>query len=698
MADKVTPPSERAEPYKNARKEMETLIKLEGGAPEQTLQKSLANRGESGTRLRQQTDMSVSPELGSTADMLQVLSEQAGLPYVKISDYDLTDTAKVKRLISYIPGQVARDRRVFPLDEREDDYGVRKERTLVVAIADPLDIRIVDDLRLMLPEHQIEPVVCNEADIIDYIDRFYGIGDETIEKVLDDMAGEESEEDQILHRDPTETELDLEALANAPPVIKLVNLLLIQAIQDRASDLHVEPMAGSLRIRYRVDGVLREIPSPPKSLQLGLVSRLKVMAQLNISETRIPQDGRIRLSSQGREIDLRCATVPTVHGESIVMRILDKSAMMLGIGQLGITKESLDILMKHASKPNGIILVTGPTGCGKTTTLYALLAETFDPGEKFITTEDPVEYELPGIVQVNINPSVKLTFAACLRSILRQDPDVILVGEIRDVETAQIAIQAALTGHLVYSTLHTNSAAATITRLIDMGVEPFLLTSTLLAIVGQRLVRTICPSCKTVYVPTDEELADFGIDREEIGDDITFYRGAGCDDCHFSGYKGRMGIFEILSLDDDIAELILQRATTDEIHALAVHKGMQTMRNDGWLKICLGVTTFEEVARQTPKESKETLHAEAMVAKRSLARIHQVRQEREAQDQMLEAADQEERQASGGAQAQAAPQAPAAPQPAPQPRPERPAQEFAPGEAAQPIREDKPNLPPPGGL
>jgi type II secretion system protein E len=569
---------------------------------------------------------------------------------------------------------VARDKRVFPLEETERESPGGKEQVLTIAIADPLDIRIVDDLRLMLPEHQIEPVVCNEGDIIDYIDRFYGIGEQTIEKIIDDLQSDSEGDDAILHRDPTETELDLEALANAPPVIKLVNLLLIQAIQDRASDLHVEPFAGSLRIRYRVDGVLREIPSPPKSLQLGLISRLKVMAQLNISETRTPQDGRIRLSMQGREIDLRCATVPTVHGESIVMRILDKSAMMLGIAQLGMTKDSLDQLMKVAARPNGIVLVTGPTGCGKTTTLYALLQETFDPGEKFITTEDPVEYELPGIVQVNINPNVNLTFAACLRSILRQDPDVILVGEIRDVETAQIAIQAALTGHMVYSTLHTNSAAATITRLIDMGVEPFLITSTLEAIIGQRLVRTICPSCKTVYVPTDEELEDFGVARDEVGD-ITFYRGAGCDDCHFTGYKGRMGIFETMILNDDIRELVLQRATTDEIHALAIHHGMQTMRNDGWLKICLGVSTFEEVTRQTPRESRETIKAEMESARRSLDRIEKLRVEREAEDKRVDTEgfdDAHEKPAAapaaGPAVALAAPPVsqPAAPPPVPE--------------------------------
>ena len=333
------------------------------------------------------------------------------------------------------------------------------------------------------------------------------------------------------------------------------------------------------------------------------------MASLNISETRLPQDGRIRLTIQGREVDLRLSTVPTVHGESIVMRILDKSMMQLGLGQIGMTKEVLEKFGKILQKPNGIVLVTGPTGCGKTTTLYAALNEINDPGDKIITTEDPVEYELPGIVQVNINANVGLTFAACLRSILRQDPDVILVGEIRDLETGQIAIQAALTGHLVFSTLHTNSAAATVTRLIDMGLEPFLLTSTLEGIVGQRLVRTLCPSCKKIYTPTDLELEEFGVARNEVSD-ITFYKGAGCDECAFTGYKGRMGIFELLETDEDIKDLIIERCTSDEIHALGISKGMETMRQDGWLKICLGITSFEEVARQTPKEDIKMIRRE----------------------------------------------------------------------------------------
>ncbi len=579
--------------YKNYRREMEELIKGEAAKHEQTIVRSVMEKDEAGSRLAPEK---AGPEFVADTDMLQMLSEQAGLPYVDLADYPVENL----KILKYIPAEIARTFKVFPLKEDSDG-------TIVVAISDPLNITIVDDLRLLL-DKSVSPVVAGEDDIMEYIDRYYGIGDETIEKMVEEFDKED--EEALLIRDIDEMDLsDLERIAHEPPVIRLVNLILLQAIKDRASDLHVEPFGGILRIRYRVDGVLREIPSPPKSLQLGLCSRLKVLANMNIAETRMPQDGRIRLTLSGREIDLRVSSIPTVHGESIVFRILDKSMMMLGIGQLGMTKETLDKFMKLIRKPNGIILVTGPTGCGKTTTLYAAINEINDPGYKIITTEDPVEYEVPGIIQVNINPKVGLNFAICLRHIVRQDPDIILVGEVRDLETAQISIQASLTGHLVFSTLHTNSAAATITRLIDMGLEPFLITSTLEAIMGQRLIRTVCPSCKHTYTPTPEELEDFGATPEDVRD-ITFYKGAGCDECAYTGYKGRMGMFEMLIMTDEIRELVLQRATTDQIHAMAAHQGMSTMRNDGWLKICLGVTTFEEVARQTPRESKEQISQE----------------------------------------------------------------------------------------
>jgi len=592
---------------KDYRKEMEELILTETAKQEATISRKIAEDGEMGATV-QQVKKPTTHELSTSSDMLQILSEQAGLPYIQLTSYKLGNVDVLK----LIPADLARMYKVFPIRVEQDN-------SLLVAISDPLNITIVDDLRLLL-ERNITPVVASEEEIIDSIELYYGMGDETIEKMVEEFEKEEIGQVEI--QSSREVDLsDLERIANEPPVIKLVNLLLLQAIKDRASDLHIEPFGGMLRIRYRVDGVLREIPSPPKSLQLGLCSRLKVMSNLNISETRLPQDGRIRLTIQGREVDLRVSTIPTVHGESIVMRILDKSMMMLGISQLGMTKDVLEKFMKLIHLPNGIILVTGPTGCGKTTTLYASVSEINNPEDKIITTEDPVEYELPGIVQININQKVGLTFAACLRSILRQDPDIILVGEVRDLETAQTAVQASLTGHLVFSTLHTNSAAGTITRLVDMGVEPFLITSTMEAVVGQRLIRTICPNCKRPYEPTPEDLEEFGVTRQDVAD-IVFYKGNGCDECSFTGYKGRMGIFELLVITEEVKDLILRRASTDEIQAMALHLGMTSMRQDGWLKICLGLTTFEEVSRQTPQESKEQI-AEEMerVVKETIERV-----------------------------------------------------------------------------
>jgi len=617
------------------RGDIQNLLKIEAAEAEQSLSRELADEGDLATTVKKSRQETIHDLAHATGDMLQILSEQAGLPYVSLNDYKL-GAPEVLRLL---PAQLARMYKVFPIRVEPDD-------SLLLAISDPLNITIVDDLRLLL-ERNITPVVSGEEDIIDNIDLHYGMGDETIETMVQEFEKESSDQPEELKQEEHTDLSDLERIANEPPVIKLVNLLLLQAIKDRASDLHVEPFGGLLRIRYRVDGVLREIPSPPKSLQLGLCSRLKVMTRtMNISETRLPQDGRIRLSIQGREVDLRVSTVPTIHGESIVMRILDKSMMMLGVSQVGMTKEVLERFSRMIHRPNGIVLVTGPTGCGKTTTLYAALSEINNPEDKIITTEDPVEYELPGIVQVNINTKVGLTFAACLRSILRQDPDIILVGEVRDLETAQMAVQASLTGHLVFSTLHTNSAAGTITRLVDMGVEPFLITSCLECVVGQRLVRTICPNCKRSYEPTAEELEEYGVTRNEVSD-IVFYKGAGCDDCSYSGYRGRMGIFELLEVTSEVQDLILRRATTDEIQAMCLHQGMMSMRQDGWIKICLGLTTFDEISRQTPQDSKEAI-AEEMekVVRETLARVASAREEQETQKALERSASGLEKSAS----------------------------------------------------
>lgn len=558
---------------------------------------------EAGSRLRPTERL---PELnvGIEQDMLKILTEQAGLDLVRMTDYP--KASLTKDLLKKIPSDLVRTWKVFPV-KFEPEIG-----RLTVAISDPLNVRVVDDLRLMMNEaevREIHAVVAKEDEISDYINIYYGVGDKTLEQVVEDY---DAGDDDAGIGGNVEGVIDLSDIGKIKaqePIIRFCNLLILQAIKERASDIHIEPFSGVLRIRYRTDGVLREINSPPKSWQAGVLSRLKVMAVMDIAETRRPQDGRIKLTIEGREVDCRVSSLPVVHGECIAMRLLDKSAMMVGVQQIGMTEMLLEKFMKIVQRPNGILLVTGPTGSGKTTTLYAALNEINDPEDKIITTEDPVEYQLDGIVQVNINTNVGLTFARCLRAILRQDPDVILVGEIRDSETAQIAIQASLTGHLVFSTLHTNSAAATISRLVDMGVEPFLITSTLAGVVAQRLVRMNCTRCRQPYKPNEDELAEFGTTPEEVAD-MTFMKGRGCENCHGSGYKGRIGIFELLEVSEEIQNHILNQGTTDEIHDTAVSQGMMTMRQDGWLKICLGVTTFEEVAKHTPRENPEQIRRE----------------------------------------------------------------------------------------
>lgn len=528
-----------------------------------------------------------------TIDMRKMVAQQMGMDFISLKGYNLSDP-KITRMIT---SDLARQYKVFPLefDEVTD--------TLTMAIADPSNPTIVDDLSISIAK-PIHPVVALEAEILDFIDRHYGVGEETISSLLNDVAGE-SEEDVLVQETGRFIDLsDINRAMNQAPVAKLANLILLKAIQDRASDIHIEPFENRLRLRYRVDGVLREMESPPKAMHGPLISRFKVFANLDIAETRKPQDGRIVIAlPENREAELRLTTAPTVHGETMVMRVLDKAMMAIGINQVGMTQEVLESFLKEIRKPNGIILVTGPTGCGKTTSLYAAINEVKDPEEKLITTEDPVEYQVEGILQVNINAGIGLTYGRCLRAILRQDPDKILVGEIRDLETAKISVQAALTGHLVFSTLHTNSAAGTVTRLIDMGVEPFLITSTLQAVLGQRLVRTICPSCRRPYRPTEEELFEFHLTPDDVSD-MNFFEGAGCGECAYTGYKGRMGLFEFLRVNEEICHLILDRATTDDIHNKAIEMGMATIRQDGWLKVCMGLTTCSEVAGHTPPDAK----------------------------------------------------------------------------------------------
>jgi len=487
-------------------------------------------------------------------------------------------------ILSKIPIHYARKQKLVP---------VRREgNALWVAMADPLSLEILDDLGVRL-EMEIYPVITNEGEIHRTINRLYHEAGESAEEVL--AALEANGRPEAL-KDLEESEDLLEATTDAP-VIKLVNTILSQAVRVRASDIHIEPYQRDLKVRYRVDGVLYNSFSPPRNLHSAIVSRIKVMAKMNIAEKRLPQDGRIRIRIADRDFDIRVSTLPTSFGERVVLRLLDKTSVLLGLEEIGLSPDQMALTQRLISAPNGIILVTGPTGSGKTTTLYAVLNRINSPDKNIITIEDPVEYQLPGIGQIQVNTKIGLTFARGLRSIVRQDPDVILVGEIRDTETAEISIHAALTGHLVFSTLHTNDAAGAVTRLIDMGVEPFLVCSSLNAVVAQRLVRVICPRCKEAYRADSSTLRELGLsagDRE-----ILFYRGRGCEYCLETGYRGRTGIFEFLVVDEGIRALILRTSDASTIHRAAVDAGMRTLRDDGIRKVLEGITTVEEVLRVT---------------------------------------------------------------------------------------------------
>ena len=493
------------------------------------------------------------------------------------------DLPKVPLVLNGISSRFIRENRVIPLELRNN--------VLKVLMADPGDRGIVDALSTALVA---DVVVCTGDGkmIDDYLARFYGQESQDINKLIEniDDAGLEfirDEEEDVGH---------LKDLASEAPIIRLVNLYITRAVESRASDIHIEPFEDELRVRYRIDGVLHDVESAPKRLQAAVVSRVKIMAKLNIAERRLPQDGRIRLRVSDKEIDFRVSTIPVLHGESVVMRILDRGEVVIDLDRLGFSPDTLASLLRLIAKPNGILLVTGPTGSGKTTTLYGALERINSPDRKIITVEDPVEYQLKGVNQIQVKPQIGLTFAGALRHIVRQDPDIIMIGEIRDLETAEIAVQSALTGHLVFSTLHTNDAPSSITRLLDLGVENFLLSSTVRGILAQRLVRVICSSCR------EEDLSAAG--REElallgIGDGVTLYRGTGCERCAFTGYYGRSGIFELLVVDEALRRLILKDADAAEIRAAARQAGMRTLLEDGAEKVRDGVTTLSEVLRVT---------------------------------------------------------------------------------------------------
>jgi type IV pilus assembly protein PilB len=457
--------------------------------------------------------------------------------------------------------------------------------------ADPFNRQCVDDLSFVLGR-DIRLLVAEPARITALIKRYYGDDEADLERVLHDL---ESVEELAQGVEELSTR-DIKALASQAPVVRFVNLVLAQAIRDRASDIHFEPFEREFKIRYRIDGVLYEMAPPPKALALPIASRIKVLANLDIAERRLPQDGRIKITLAGRPVDLRVSTLPTQFGESVVLRVLDQMSVGLELGQLGMPPDVLDGVQDIVRRPNGIFVVTGPTGSGKTTTLYSALRAINTPDIKILTIEDPVEYQIEGIMQVPVNLAAGLTFASALRSFLRQDPDVVMVGEIRDSETAQIAIQAALTGHLVLTTLHTNDSAGAVTRLVDMGIEPFLLASTLQAVLAQRLVRSICPACRAPVEPAAELLAQLGVARSEASH-RPFFRGVGCPKCSQTGYLGRRGLYEWLQVTEAVRELVTEKAPTLAIRQRAMAQGMRTLRDDGLRAIFAGETTIEEVVR-----------------------------------------------------------------------------------------------------
>jgi type IV pilus assembly protein PilB len=501
---------------------------------------------------------------------------------------DLTERDIAPEILRLIPSGLARLHGALPVET--------SGMTLRVALVDPFDLHAAEDLRFALGK-DIQVVVSPSDRIEDLIKQYYGADTTSMEEVLKQL-GQAGELLSASGGREGDGEAAVEAEANATPIIRFVDLILYQAIQDRASDIHFEPFENEFKIRYRVDGALYEMSPPPRHLALPVISRLKVMANMNIAERRLPQDGRIQKHIAGRNVDLRVSTLPTQFGESLVLRVLDRSIVNLELEALAMPDYIYNFLLQIIERPNGIFIATGPTGSGKTTTLYSCLRKVNTIDSKLLTAEEPVEYDLEGIVQVPVNEAIGLTFSRVLRSFLRQDPDRIMVGETRDLETAQIAIQASLTGHLVFTTLHTNDAPGAITRLIDMGVEPFLISTTLEAVLGQRLLRSICRQCRTTYKPSETLLADLGISRQDIGDKQFFY-GKGCDACNNTGYKGRKGIYELLRITDPIRELINERAPTVTLKQKAVELGMVTLRQNGLRSIFAGDTTVEEVLRYT---------------------------------------------------------------------------------------------------
>ena len=519
------------------------------------------------------------------ADVMEALAGKAGMRMVNLDEIDIPAEA-----IEALPAETANTYEVVPL---EFD---KSARLITIAMKTPDNFRAVDDLRLLMG-FKVEAVVAPADQIDSVLASRYG-GDTTS---MSNIMAELGDSDALSALAGRGESIDLDELTRAAEdnkVVRLVNLVLLQAIKDKASDIHFEPFENEFKMRYRIDGVLYEMVPPPPHLALPIISRIKVMADLDIAERRLPQDGRIELTVHNSPVDLRVSVLPTMFGESVVLRVLDRSNVQLSLDKIGLRDDELLQIRGLIKKPNGIIVVTGPTGCGKTTTLYAALSELNEPTRKILTAEDPVEYDIDGLIQAQVNTDQGLTFARLLRSFLRQDPDIILVGEIRDLETAQIAVQASLTGHLVFSTLHTNDAPSAILRLLDLGVENFLLTATVEAIIGQRLVRRICMKCKEEYVPTEEVLMELQLRSADV-EGRTFFRGRGCDGCNHTGYRGRMAIFEIMPMTDSLRDTVATKISTNVIRAEAVKEGMRSLRDNGLMAIYEGQTTIDEVVRET---------------------------------------------------------------------------------------------------
>ena len=551
---------------------------IRAGVPEETLAEAVRESRGNGSGL---LELLLQKKAIAETDFLEAVGARLQIPFWPELPTDQMNTDFAGR----IPIHYLKRFRMVPLETPQG---------AVIAVNDPANFQPVDDLRNLLDWKDCRTVLSTQAAIQAAINLAYDLSRNTAKEFFEEMSDEST--DRIISE--IEETGDLLDETSDAPIIKLVNLLLSGAIRDRASDIHIEPYQSALKIRYRIDGILYDILSLPRRIQSPLTSRVKIMARLNIAEKRLPQDGRIEIKIADRSVDIRVSVIPTAFGERVVLRLLDKSGAMLKLSDLGMDGRNIALFHKLIKSPYGILLVTGPTGSGKTTTLYAALSTINHPEINIITIEDPIEYQIEGIGQIQVNPKIDLNFATGLRSIVRQDPDVILVGEIRDRETAEIAIQSSLTGHLVFSTLHTNDAASAVTRLIDMGIEPFLVTSSVLAIIAQRLVRVLCPKCKEAYVPDDESLANVGIGRDLLSRHV-LYRKKGCHACMKTGYRGRTAIFEIMILEDDIKHLILKTSDANQINDLALRHGMTNLLHDGARKVLAGITTIEEVLRVT---------------------------------------------------------------------------------------------------